>query len=377
MSKIYWCVQQLDKIGGTEMVTIDLINHLCDYFDITLICSSKIVEPIVYKINPKVKIESLNIPNDIVRYDEYTRILLEKHQIFKFLKLTFRTLYYFVFHRNYYRRLNQKRMNQDDIYIGSSLDSYDYAPKHRRVFYHFHFNEVLFNSFSTQIYLKFFRKADKYIFLTKTTLELVKAKHHYLQNISTFAYNPIMYEYPLNLELHNHSILFCGRFHPQKDPIFALKIAQKLKEKNFSFTLNMYGDGSLKNEMLVFIKENKLEDNVKLFPMTTEIIKAYLSNDLLLISSTYEGFSLVRGEANAFSLPYISTNRGPSSIELCSEGRDGYVLEGRDPEVFADKIISILSDDKKFIEFKKTAHKESKKHSYKNIIPIWINEILK
>lgn len=359
------------------MVTVDLINHLCDRFDITIICTSKIDGPIVYKINPKIKIECFNIPDDIARYDEYTRIYLSKFKIFKFLGLTFRTLYYFVFHRNYYRRLNKKRMSEDDLYIASSLDSYDYAPKNRKVFFHFHFNENIFNSFSMQTYLRLFRKPDKYIFLTKSTLDIVEKKHRYLRGISTFLYNPIMYEYPLNLELHNHSILFCGRFHPQKDPMFALKIAKKLKEKNFNFTLNMYGDGSLKDEMTAFIKINKLKDNVKLFPMTKEITKAYLSNDLLLISSTYEGCPLIRGEANAFSMPFISTNWGPSSIELCNEGKDGYVIDGRDPEVFADKIISVLSDDKKFIEFKKTAYEESKKYSYENIIPKWVNDILK
>ncbi|MFA6755308.1 MAG: glycosyltransferase [Bacilli bacterium] len=377
MKKIFWCVQQLDKIGGTEMVTIDIMNHLCDYYDITLICTSKISGPIQYELNPKLKVVCLNVPNDIARFDEYKRIYNEKHQYFKTLGLIWRTLYYFIFHRHHYRKLNKNRMCKDDLYIASSLDSYDYAPKGRNVYFHFHFDEDIFNSKSMQLYLGYFRKPDKYIFLTKGCYDEVIKKHKKLKDNSVYIYNPIRFPPTLNLDYHNNSIMFCGRFHPQKDPLFALSIANVLHERDFEFTLNMYGSGSLEDKMKSYINEHHLENNVVLHPMSKDIEKAYLSNDLLLISSTYEGCPLIRGEATAFSMPFVSTNWGVAAKELCNEGMDGFVIDKRNAVDFANKIMEIFADKDKLKLLKRSAFEESKKYSYDSIIPIWRNDILK
>ena len=35
--KIYWCIQQLEKIGGTEMVTLQIIRFLVDEYEIHVI----------------------------------------------------------------------------------------------------------------------------------------------------------------------------------------------------------------------------------------------------------------------------------------------------------------------------------------------------
>ena len=40
--KIYWLVQQLDYIGGTEMVTSNIINSISDNYDINIISTAKI-----------------------------------------------------------------------------------------------------------------------------------------------------------------------------------------------------------------------------------------------------------------------------------------------------------------------------------------------
>ena len=71
MKKIYWHIQQLDKIGGTEEVSIVLMNALAKYYDVTLICTSRISDKICYTIDKNISIFNLELPNDISIYDQY------------------------------------------------------------------------------------------------------------------------------------------------------------------------------------------------------------------------------------------------------------------------------------------------------------------
>ena len=72
-------------------------------------------------------------------------------------------------------------MDCDSIYIGSALDSYLFAPKKVKVFYHFHFDEKQYFSFANRFGFCFSRKPDKTIFLAKSIEEKVAAFDKYLE----------------------------------------------------------------------------------------------------------------------------------------------------------------------------------------------------
>ena len=36
MKKLYWWVQQINRLGGAEMVSIDLMNRLSKYYDVII-----------------------------------------------------------------------------------------------------------------------------------------------------------------------------------------------------------------------------------------------------------------------------------------------------------------------------------------------------
>ena len=371
--KLYWWIQHLDEIGGTEMVSIDLANHLIADFDITLIISSEVIKEPAYKLDPRIKLFYLNIPHEVTRADQYSIRYKREHKHWKGFKLGFKTFLTYTFKRGGYKRKVKKLIKQDPgILICSSGDSYYLAPRGVKTIFHYHFNSRLFFTLGNKMIMAFSRKPDYSVFLSKTTLDTIASKKKRYLNNSSHIYNPVRFSPILDTSYHNNRIVFVGRFAEQKNPLLALAVAKELKDRNFSFTLDMYGEGGLLDKMISYIKDNELENYVHIYEPISNIKEEFRNSDLLLLTSRYEGFALVRSEANAMSTPVISSNWGDTVYEVIKEGEDGYIINSDNPKDYADKIIEVLSDKEKLITLKETSYERSKIFSYEKIIPEWI-----
>lgn len=376
MKHIFWCIQQLDRVGGTEAVSITIANELVNRYDVTLVVTAK-SEKSVFQIDPRIKIYSLGVDPKITKFDESSQYDISHFKFGKYIKLVNSTASAYVYKRNKYRNQLQKLLddNPDSLMICSSLDNYLYAPKRGKVFFHFHFDGKHYCSLMNKFSLGIARKPDKNIFLTKATLEYVTKRKKSLKKNSVYIYNPVKFEPQLDLNYYNNTIIFVGRFANQKNPILALEVALELKEANFPYHLNMYGSGPLEKEMRDFVMRHNLEDNVTItinHPITKE---DYLHSDLQIITSRYEGFVLVKGEANVLSTPTISTMLGEQTYEQFNEGKDGFVIKSNKAKDMAVKIMEVLSDKDKLIELKKSSYEQGKKLVKENIISKWINLI--
>jgi len=370
---LYWHIQHLDQIGGTEMVSVDLMNHLIDKFNITCIVTAKIVEQVKYEINPSINIVSLDIPQDVTRMDAYMLKNKKAHKGYKNIGLLFKSFYFFILRKNHYRRVVKSIINtHPGKLIASSADSYMFAPKNVYTIFHFHFNTNNYFTFGNKFLLKCSRKPDEVVFLSKSTMDEIVAKEK--PNYKTsFIYNPIRFLGQENLVNHGNKIVFIGRFSEQKNPLFAMEIANYLHILGFNFNLEFIGSGSLEEPMKKYVKEHGLEDFVTISGETNKIKEKLLEKDLLLITSRYEGFVLVKGEANACSVPCLSTYFGDSTVEMFDNGKDGYFLMSNDPKVYANKIIETLSNKEELKLLKKTSFECSQKLSHENIISSWEN----
>ena len=370
--KIYWLVQQLDYIGGTEMVTSNIINSISDNYDINIISTAKI-ENNVYSFNDNVKISSLNVPKELCRNDYYFKKYLNEHRFLKIISLGLKAAYYYTIG---YRKDKKKIKNlttNEDLIIASSADTYMLSPKKRNVAYHFHFNGKYFLSLSNILLRRLIRKPDYYIFLTETTYNKVTSKRKNLayKNI-THIYNPVRLLPELHLNYHNNKIIFLGRFLPQKDPMLAMKVAKALSDKNFKYELHFYGEGDFLKDMTNYSNKHNLTKNIFFHGMTNDVIGALHQGDLLLVTSVFEGFSLVTVEANSQSLPVITTNWGDAVTEIVKDGINGYVVNDRKPEIIADKIIEVLSNNDSYMRLRKTSYESCFRFEANNIKKGWI-----
>ncbi len=378
MKKLYWAIQNLDTLGGSEMVSINLANSLCNDFDITLIVVSKVTNEIVYKIDPKIRIINLGINPKLVRLNNYTKKYNDQHRYLASACLAIRCVLVMFLGRWHYRKKIKKLIDKDPgLLICSSGETYMFAPKKVAKLYHYHFNSRLFFSFGDKFILAHSHKPNQFVFLSKTTRDVIVNKRKDLLDCSTYVYNPVRFESLLDTTYHNNSIAVVGRLIQQKNPMLALGVANELKTMNINFKMTFYGNGALKDEMVKYIKENELDAFVELVNETPGIKEAILNSDLLLLTSIYEGYPLVKGEANALSRPIISSNWGDTVYEIVHEGLDGYVIDSYEAKDYALKIKELFMDKDRLKTLKKTSYESSLNCSIEKIKLKWLEIINK
>ncbi len=92
-------------------------------------------------------------------------------------------------------------------------------------------------------------------------------------------------------------LLHIGRFSPQKNQFFFIKMMEKLKEENV--ILLMAGEGSLKEEFLKAVKIAGLEEKIHYIGLRKDIPRLLKMADGMLLPSIYEGLPVVVVEAQA------------------------------------------------------------------------------
>ncbi len=369
MKKIYWFLRQTHKLAGTEMVTLNIVNLLAKERQINLVVMGQKYENMPFPISEDVNTIYLNIPYKYSCIDEYAEEVNPIVRPFALMKGSM----YWIFKRFKNRKIIKSMTTKDDILIFSAYDNYLCAPKDRRVLFHFHFNAKFFLKPSISLGRMFHRKPDKYIFLTKETKLKIEAKKKNVKD-SYFVHNPIRFDSNLNLDYHNNEIIFIGRFTAQKDPILALQIMLELKKLDFKAHLSMYGAGELENKMKSFIEKNKLNDFVTLKGTSNQLKEKLNESDLLLCTSTFEGFHLGLNEANSQSVPAISTNWGDAIKEVLDNGENGFIIESRNPKDIAVKIKEILLDLNYLKDLRQKTYNHFNKHSNSEYIKkCWIS----
>ena len=377
MKRIVFCVQQLYELGGTEQVSINLANALAEKgHDVEVISMSETkTRAPVYTFSEKVKISSLGIPFSVLRFENHVPALLKKFRIITFLCYLFRFFHHSFWKLGIYRKRLYEKIKDDGTMICTSLDSYRYAPKKGKVINEFHFGFKEFKNFFFRMALLGARKPDRWVFLSEATLSEVCQHYPKLAPRSVFIYNPIRFPSELHLEEPKNRILFLGRYMPQKNPMLALETAAILKKDGFLFHLDFYGNGNLKETMEQYVEKEGLSDCVQIHPATKQVKEVILSSDLLLLTSEYEGWPLIIGEANALSRPVVSSEFGPTIHEMVKEGENGWIIPSKDPKDYAEAIKNAFSDPKAFIEMKKKAYEHSLLYSEEKILAKW-EEIL-
>ncbi len=137
------------------------------------------------------------------------------------------------------------------------------------------------------------------------------------------------------------------------------------KEKNFSMLIKMMlefikqepaavlvlvGDGPDKENYKLQITNYKLEKNVIIEPWRNDLPSFYQCFDALLISSNYEGWSLVAIEAMAAGLPLVMTDVGLAG-EVVHDNANGRVVPVGDTDAFLDAVLDLYRHSEKRCAF--------------------------
>jgi len=140
-----------------------------------------------------------------------------------------------------------------------------------------------------------------------------------------------------------------GRLFPVKDYPLMVEIAREVLQHTDKIRFELAGEGPEKERILRLINEYKIDKAFTLSGFVDNMSTFYEGLNLYINTSLHEGLPMSILEAMAHGLPVIAPNMGGLK-EILNNGCQGYLVDGRNPKVFADKCIKLFRNNKLLLE---------------------------
>jgi len=139
-------------------------------------------------------------------------------------------------------------------------------------------------------------------------------------------------------------VVAMGRLDPQKGFDLLLHAFADLARRHPSARLTVWGEGRERAALEALRDRLGLADRVRFPGVTREPAAALGSADVFVLSSRYEGFPNVLGEAMALGRAVVATDCPSGPRDLVTDGIDGRLVPPGDAGALADGIAGLLDD---------------------------------
>jgi glycosyltransferase involved in cell wall biosynthesis len=180
-------------------------------------------------------------------------------------------------------------------------------------------------------------------------------------------------KYPVP-EVREKRIINVGRLHPQKNQHLLIEAFSQIASSFPQYTLDIYGDGDLHDELQQHINKCALNDRIKIHPSRKNIWDCINKASLFVLTSDYEGMPNALMEAMALGLPCISTDCRPGGARsLIEDGVNGFVVPMKSVTELARTMSKCLSEKNVSEMIATNARQIEQTHSDKVLFDKWDN----
>ena len=371
--RIVYVTETMVSSGGTEKMLSEKASYLVDVFgyDVTIISCTQIAgQANTFPLSQNVKQINLAIPYYRQYHYGYPKRLLVKWETNQALK-----------------KLLTKTIHQidPDIVIGVARFAADIVTTikcrakkiiecHEArpfIMADMEGNRALVSRLYTNLIMKkmYFRMierhADVVVTLTEGDSHLWKKARHLevIPNFSTMAVSRMA-------DYKNKRVIAVGRLSAEKGYDRLLKIWKRVSPQHQDWSLEFFGDGKLHHMLTNMIHDLQLL-NVTINPPTPHISEEYSKSAICVMTSHFEGFSLVLLEAIRHGLPCIAFDCpfGPASI--IKDGICGYLIEENSIEQYAQKLSLLMDQEDIWKSLSKEAIKRGEDFSVETVMNRW------
>lgn len=198
-----------------------------------------------------------------------------------------------------------------------------------------------------------------------------------IQSKSVIIPNPIMENLPNRYEgERKKEIVSFSRIEPQKNIKMTIDAFVRLSNEYPDYILSIYGDGSMKNDLIKYVESIKFSDKIRFFTFKENIHELIVDKSMFISSSNYEGMSNSMLEALAIGLPSIVTDCPcGGSKEVIKNNINGILIKVGDENQLYESM-KLIIDNKEFSKkLSINATKVKKIYDKNKIGEIWINLI--
>ncbi len=206
-----------------------------------------------------------------------------------------------------------------------------------------------------------YRNADYLVCVSDSTRRIIR--RHYGVNLKPCKTIPDGVDesrfYPMNLNRIPSSLLFLGRLEKRKGIDFLIRAIPMVKDRLNDIQLFIGGGGVLLSFLEDFIKQNNLEDNVRLLGTVDDssLNEWYNRVSAVIVPSVFEGFGLTVIEAMACGTPVIATDVD-ALRDVIEDGVNGFLVPYNDVEALSEKILYLLKNKSEQSKFSLNGQKK-------------------
>lgn len=140
------------------------------------------------------------------------------------------------------------------------------------------------------------------------------------------------------------TLLGVGRLEEQKNFKGLIAVFKRIHCIYPEWQLHIYGKGTLHDELEQQINELKLSDCAKLMGVSNSIESVFSEAGIFVLTSLYEGFSMVIVEAMSNGVPVISYDCPNGPADLIENEENGLLVENQNEEELYKSICRMIED---------------------------------
>lgn len=365
--RIIYCLAGTFNSGGMERIVINKANWLAEHgHEVSIITTEQNGRQNFFPLNEKVTRIDLD-----VMYSDTNSLGVVKKMISRKRLM-----------RKHRKALNTVLLqNKPDIVVSTFGNEVGFLPFiadgsrkvaeiHFSRWYRLQLNRKgiwrIIDKYLTYTDYRILKKFDRFICLTEED-KLNWGKLNNIEVISNFIEDIAAQTAPLTAK----SMIAVGRLSYQKGYERLVKAWKIVADKHPDWRLNIFGGGELKDDLESLIKNVDLNNYIKIHEPTAQILREYVNNSALVLSSRYEGLPMVLLEASSVGLPLISFTCQCGPKDIIMSGYNGLLVNEGDIDGLAEAIIKVIENPELRKEMGKNSLEKSTEYNKEIIMNKW------
>ena len=212
-------------------------------------------------------------------------------------------------------------------------------------------------------------------YLVVQTEQIKKYYSGCIQKKCSVIYNPVSDSFfEGNKVVSKKRFISVGRLAHQKNQRMLIDAFFHVHQRYPDYSLSIYGEGPLKEELQSFIDSKGLNDAVRLEGTSSDISKELHSSFAFCLTSDFEGMSNAMIEALCAGIPLISTNVS-GAAELLGNNEGGLIVPVHDTEAFASAMLKLVESPSLVERMRNYNLKKREEFRTSQIVDKWIEII--
>lgn len=212
-----------------------------------------------------------------------------------------------------------------------------------------------------------YKRCNAVVVLTNTDRKFFTK---YLNKVYTIP-NPVSLSNRKYSESLDGRIISVGRLEYEKGYDVLIRIFSQIHKKYPNWILDIYGEGTLKEQLQNLIAHEGLNSFVNLRGVTNQVLEEMHCSSFFVSSSRFEGFSMVLVEAMSQGLPCVSFNCPNGPADIINNGENGILVPNQDEDALCRAIERLIENRDLRIKMGKSAYASIEKFDVNIIVDQW------